>query len=428
MSTIRLEAAEQAEGLRRLYRITLARSAALAASYGLILVVTPSAIWLYLFGVIVAFIISGWLQYWLAVKDIGGWWRGYATVALDFAMLTYVLIHPAYGAPEEVHPAYFLRFDSFDFFYIILGGLAISLRPALVIWSGICVCVFWSVGLWWLIVIKGATYSFGENTPSVEDEIRNMSDPSFVDLGVQFQGMTVFLIVAIMLAIGVEASQRLFVRQVNQERRNANLSRYLPAESVEALADRDDPFSVEAETDAAILFADVVGFSGMAERATPKEVIELLRGVHAVVAEQVFAHHGVLDKFIGDGVMATFGAVTKGDRDAANAIDCAGAILGAVADFNEGRPGDPVRISLGVHYGPVIVGDVGSARRMELAVIGDAVNVAARLETATRGLQVGAAISEEAMIAAGRPAEPNLIGPLRVKGRAEPVVVFGLPR
>ena len=119
MSTIRLEAAEQAEGLRRLYRITLARSAALAASYGLILVVTPSAIWLYLFGVIVAFIISGWLQYWLAVKDIGGWWRGYATVALDFAMLTYVLIHPAYGAPEEVHPAYFLRFDSFDFFYIV---------------------------------------------------------------------------------------------------------------------------------------------------------------------------------------------------------------------------------------------------------------------------------------------------------------------
>lgn len=166
----------------------------------------------------------------------------------------------------------------------------------------------------------------------------------------------------------------------------------------------------------------------MAERATPKEVIDLLRAVHAVVAEQVFAHHGVLDKFIGDGAMATFGAVTKGDRDAANAIDCAAAILAAIAEFNRMRAGDPVEISIGVHYGPVVVGDVGSARRMELAVIGDAVNVAARLETSTRRLDVGAAISEEAMAAAGHPPRPRRVGPLHVKGRAEPVVVFGLPR
>ena len=255
-----------------------------------------------------------------------------------------------------------------------------------------------------------------------------MADPAYIDLGVELQGMVVFLIVAIMLALGVEASQRLFLRQVNQERRATNLSRYLPAESVEALATRDDPFSVEAETDAAILFADIVGFSSMAEKASPKEVIDLLRGVHAVVAEQVFAHHGTLDKFIGDGVMATFGAVTKSDQDAANAVACAGAILQAVAIYNRGGPGAPVKISVGVHYGPVVVGDVGSARRMELAVIGDAVNVAARLETATRALGVGAAISEEAMIAAGRPDAPKLIGPQVVKGRAEPVVVFGLPR
>jgi adenylate cyclase len=240
--------------------------------------------------------------------------------------------------------------------------------------------------------------------------------------------MVIFLIVSILLATAVEASQRLFLRQVNQERRAANLSRYLPTESVEALATRDEPFSVEAETDAAIPFADVVGFSGMAERATPREVIELLRGVHAVLAEQVFAHHGTLDKFIGDGVMSTFGAVTKSETDAANAVACAEAILVAIVEFNRGRGDAPVTISVGVHYGPVVVGDVGSARRMELAVIGDAVNVASRMETATRALGIGAAISEEAMIAAGWPETPQLIGSQMVKGRAEPVVVWGLPR
>lgn len=428
MTPSRFETAEQAEGLRRLYRITIARSVALLASYGLILIVAPPTVWPYLFVVILAFIATGWLQFWMAKRDIGGWWRSYVTIMLDFGMLVFVLIYPPLGTDLYVHPAFYLRYDSFDFLYIILGSLAISLRPGLLIWGGICAVAFWSIGLWWLIDAKGALHSLGEGAVDRLTEVQRQADPTFLDLGVQFQGMVVFMIVAIMLAIGVEASQRLFQRQVAQERRAANLSRYLPAESVEALADRDDPFAIEAETDAAVLFADIVGFSGMAEKATPREVIELLRGVHAVVAEQIFSHHGTLDKFIGDGVMATFGAVTKGDADAANAVACAGAILEAVTTFSQTRGGDPVMISVGVHFGPVVVGDVGSARRMELAVIGDTVNVAARLETATRVLGIGAAISEEAMIAAGRPEAPQLIGPQTVKGRAEPVVVFGLRR
>lgn len=427
MTPSRFETAEQAEGLRRLYRITIARTAALVASYGLILIVAPASVWAYLFAVILASIASGWLQFWMARRDIGGWWRTYVTIMLDFGMLVFVLIYPPIGTELTVHPAFYLRIDSFDFLYIILAGLAISLRPGLLIWGGVCAVTFWSIGLWWLIDVKGAIHSLDQEVVSRLTEVERQADPSFIDLGVQLQGMVVFMIVAVMLAIGVEASQRLFKRQVAQERRATNLSRYLPAESVEALADRDDPFAVEAETDAAVLFTDIVGFSAMAEKATPREVIELLRGVHAVVAEQIFSHHGTLDKFIGDGVMATFGAVTKGDADAANAVACAGAILEAVAAFSRQRGGDPVKISVGVHFGPVIVGDVGSVRRMELAVIGDTVNVAARLETATRALGVGAAISEEAMIAAGRPEAPKLIGPQVVKGRAEPVVVFGLP-
>ena len=426
--TTRLEIAQRAEGLKRLYLITIARTLALIAVSCLIMVVAPIEVWSYILPIVALFVVMGWANYGLAIKGLGGWWREYAAATLDFALMAFVLIYPPPATPLDVHPAFFLRFDSFDFFYVTLASLAISLRPALLIWGGVNVVVFWSLGLWWLIEVRGATIDLSKREGDRIEDIRRLSDQTFIDIGVEFQGVMILLIVSILLAISVEASQRLFLREVKQENRAANLSRYLPAESVEALATRDDPFSVEAETDAAILFADIVGFSGMAEKATPKEVIELLRGVHAVVAEQVFAHHGTLDKFIGDGVMATFGAVTKSDRDAANAVACAGAILTAISKYSQTRRDYPVKVSVGVHYGPVVVGDVGSARRMELAVIGDAVNVAARLETATRGLGIGAAISEEAIIAAGSPEAPQLIGPQMVKGRAEPVVVWGLPR
>ena len=143
MALSRVELAERSEGLRRLYRITIARTVALAASYGLILIVAPSDVWLYLFAVIVGFIVIGWLQFWMAKKEIGGWWRTYVAIMLDFAMLTFVLIYPPPGSPEDLNPAFFLKFDSFDFLYIILGALAISLRPGLLIWGGICAVTFW---------------------------------------------------------------------------------------------------------------------------------------------------------------------------------------------------------------------------------------------------------------------------------------------
>ncbi|MFT4829327.1 MAG: adenylate cyclase [Paracoccaceae bacterium] len=428
MTLSRLELAQKTEGLRRLFRISIARSAAMVAIGGIVMVVAPVEVWPYFLSICALFIATGWGNYWLAHNNIGVSWRDYIASALDFAMLAFTLIYPPPAAPIDLHPAFYLRFDSFDFFYVILASLAISLRPVLLIWGGICGVFFWSLGLWWLIAATGANYTSVEGVLGQAEIITQMADPSFVHLETEFQGMVIFLIVSILLATAVEASQRLFLRQVNQERRAANLSRYLPTESVEALATRDEPFSVEAETHAAILFADVVGFSGLAEKYTPREVIELLRGVHSVLAEQVFAHHGTLDKFIGDGVMSTFGAVTKSKTDAANAVACAGEILSAIAEFNRGRASAPVIISVGVHYGVVVVGDVGSARRMELAVIGDAVNVASRMETATRALGIGAAISEEAMIAAGWPEAPQLIGPQMVKGRVEPVVVWGLPR
>jgi adenylate cyclase len=147
----------------------------------------------------------------------------------------------------------------------------------------------------------------------------------------------------------------------------------------------------------------------------------------------IFAFGGTLDKYLGDGVMATFGTPRPGSRDAADALACARALLGEIEDWNRERAGrgqTAVRIGIGVHCGPVVLGDVGSDRHIEFAVIGDAVNVASRLESMTRELGVDIVISELlASRAAEEGGEASLAGfsapvPQAIRGRADPISVL----
>ena len=103
--------------------------------------------------------------------------------------------------------------------------------------------------------------------------------------------------------------------------------------------------------------------------------------------EAVFAHGGTLDKYLGDGLMATFGTPFASERDALNALDCARAMMDSVARWNETRAArgePPIRASVGLHYGPAVLGDIG-ANRLEFAVIGNTVNVASRIEAPNAG-------------------------------------------
>ena len=111
---------------------------------------------------------------------------------------------------------------------------------------------------------------------------------------------------------------------------------------------------------------------------------------------QVFAHGGTLDKYLGDGLMATFGTPTAGRQDASNALDCAVAMVAEVKAWNAGRVehGEvPLQAGFGIHYGEVVLGNIG-ANRLEFAVIGDTVNTASRLEALTRSLKVPLVVSD----------------------------------
>ena len=231
--------------------------------------------------------------------------------------------------------------------------------------------------------------------------------------------------------MGEDRARRLVERQAAAERERANLSRYFSPNLVDELAQTDQPLGPTRQQPVAVLFADLVGFTQLAETLPPTEVIALLREFHGRMQAAVFAHGGTVDKYIGDAVMATFGTPRSGPVDATNALAAARAMRDAVAAWNVARQAAgeaAVRVGIGVHYGAVVLGDIGGESRLEFAVLGDAVNVASRLERLTRQLDA-VIVASDAVVAQARLEGAGGVGlvpgpPQTLRGRTAPVGIW----
>lgn len=173
-----------------------------------------------------------------------------------------------------------------------------------------------------------------------------------------------------------------------------------------------------------VLFADIRGFTPLSEKTPPERVVELLNAYFQAMTDIIFAHGGTLDKYIGDGMMALFGAPYRTDDDAVRAVGAAIAMQRRMASFVQelvemNLP--PIGIGIGINTGPATVGYIGSEQRLDYTAIGDTVNLAARLEsTAARG-QIR--ISQMTKDAIGEKFPTSVIGSITVKGREQPVQV-----
>ncbi|WP_254443171.1 adenylate/guanylate cyclase domain-containing protein [Ruegeria atlantica] len=135
----------------------------------------------------------------------------------------------------------------------------------------------------------------------------------------------------------------------------------------------------------------------MCESDAPGDVVDFLRGYPDRLGKAVFENGSTLDKYLGDGLMATFGTPEPSENDASNALRCAFDMLEALSIWNRDRSAEglpPVRIGIGIHFGPVISGDIGNRRRLKYSVIGDTVNVASRLEQLPRKLKASLVVSD----------------------------------
>jgi class 3 adenylate cyclase len=207
----------------------------------------------------------------------------------------------------------------------------------------------------------------------------------------------VLIVVATTLVLR-NVSADLRVKEVERER--ANLARFFSPKIVDQLASIQTPFSFARRQPATVLFADMVGFTAYSSGKPPDVVISMLRDMLQLLSEAVFSNHGSVDKYLGDGLMAFFGPPLTSPRDATNAAVCALEIVKSIECWNR-QPSrcsqDAVRIAVGIHYGEVVQGNVGSEKRLELTLVGDTVNIASRVEACCRTLDTSVLVTGEFM-------------------------------
>lgn len=185
----------------------------------------------------------------------------------------------------------------------------------------------------------------------------------------------------------------------------------------------------------AVLFSDLRGFTRYSERLEPESLVRELNDYFNAMVEAIRDHGGIVDKYIGDGIMVVFGVTEQNEDDALRALRCAEAMMKALGVYNRTRVEKglaPLTHGIGVHYGPAVAGNIGTLDRLQFTVLGDTVNLASRLESATKTAGVPVLASAEAISAAERasghgPLPPfESMGAISVRGRDEPVEVFKL--
>jgi adenylate cyclase len=238
--------------------------------------------------------------------------------------------------------------------------------------------------------------------------------------------------IAAQTAVAIENAR--LIRQIEDEAKTRmQLSRFLPPHVVdEMVAGRGAPIQKGGrEVEATVVFCDIRGFTSISESTGPQEVVDLLNDYFERLVEVVFARHGILDKFIGDALMASWGTLEGSDLEEST-YDCVAAAVDfrdAIRDLNMERAElglDPIRMGVGVNTGRLVAGYMGAKRRLEYTVIGDTVNTASRLCGIADGDQV--IISENTYAYVKSRIEARYLGLRSVKGKEQEVGVYDVAR
>lgn len=231
--------------------------------------------------------------------------------------------------------------------------------------------------------------------------------------------------VAAQTAVTVE-TVKAHKRLAREEVARANYSRFMPEYVVKQLLENPDSFRLGgANQTITVLFADIRGFTAFSENENPEKVVGLLNHYFSAMAEIIFDHGGTLDKYIGDELMALFGAPTATPDDPKNALNAAVAMQKRLLTLNQELVDlgfSQIAVGIGLHTGEATVGYIGSEQRSEYTAIGDTVNLASRLQSNAKGGQI--LISEATAKAAGDVLPMTKREPLVVKNRLQPVELF----
>jgi adenylate cyclase len=334
--------------------------------------------------------IVGLVGYVLATRRIATHWLPVATATAD---ATLILGNLAYNLLSSgISGSFFATFPVTWVIPITIAASAIHYRPRLQAY----VAGLHGIGLSVILVAAG-NLSLDERPAALAQ--------LYLQFGMPPNAIRILMLfaMAVILILVARQGRTLLERAVREATLRTNLTRYLPQELAPILSEAAlAGLRTGRRVRAALLFVDIRGSSGLAETMDPGRLAIFVSSFRRRVMNAASLHNGLVDKFLGDGALLLFGVPEEGEDDAARALACACTLLALTARWNAKRGFDPpVRIGIGVHYGEVFCGVVGGDERLEFTVLGEPVNIAARIEQSTKALDEPFLASREVIEAAG---------------------------
>ena len=307
-----------------------------------------------------------WLQSWMI----------YLSVVTDMALLMSLIysFHYKYAQPA----AFYLKVPTllYVFLFIVLRALRFEARPVVV--AGLSAATGWALLTWYAASGRGGPANITHNF------IEYMTSNALL-VGAEVDKIIAILLATSVLALAISRARHLLVRSVTESAAASDLSRFFdPGVAARIRGAAMSVTAGEGELrDVAILSVDLRGFTRLSTELAPGDVMKMLQDYQARVCPLIVGNGGSIDKFLGDGILASFGAVAASPIAAADALRAADAVIEAADRWAiDRRAGGlaPLDIGLAVSSGRVVFGAVGDGERLEFTVIGDAVNFAAKLE------------------------------------------------
>ena len=352
-------------------------------------------------------------------------WMLYSSVILDMALLLLLIwtFHKQYGEP----PAFYLKSPTLFYVFIFIALRALRFQARFVVTAGVVAAAGWM-----LMAVYARLAADGMDVVT-HDYVEYMKSNKIL-IGAEIDKVVTILTVTAILAVAITRARRLLVRAVAESTAAHDLARFFSPEIAQRItaAEQEVKAGQGQARNAAILMTDIRGFTRMAALIEPDELMKILADYQSKLVPIIQRHGGSIDKFMGDGIMATFGAAVTTNTYAADALRAVDEIMAVTGDWQAECQAleKPVPcVGAAVTSGRIIFGAVGDATRLEYTVIGDAVNLSAKLEKHTKkegGRALCTVNAHQKAIAQGYqpPGNRTKLTHRKVEGVAEPLDIM----